>query len=102
MNLRHSHVGKTGLVPRQWGEPFFHLIHVVAKPECRLYDSAVPNHTLGEWARICRTQAAWTTDPPTKAFLVELAAEYEALASEAGEPLPTTEPLQPVRAPRRR
>jgi hypothetical protein len=45
-----------------------------------LYDSAVPNKTPEEWARICRVEAAWTLHPPTKALLLGLAREYEAMA----------------------
>ena len=40
-------------------------------------------HTPGEWARLCRVQAAWTTDLRTKAFLLEMAADYHALVSDA-------------------
>jgi hypothetical protein len=37
----------------------------------------------GERARICRVEAAWTMHPPTRALLLQLAEEYEALASRA-------------------
>jgi hypothetical protein len=42
----------------------------------------------GEWARLCRVEAAWATDSQTKALLLEMAAEYEALVSDALKPPP--------------
>ena len=41
------------------------------------------------WARICRTQAAWTTDPHTRSLLLELAEEYDSVEREAADPPPT-------------
>ena len=35
------------------------------------------DYSPGEWAHICRTQAAWATNPATKALLLELAREYD-------------------------
>jgi hypothetical protein len=40
------------------------------------------------WARICRVQAALTYDPTTRDFLLDLAAEYEALAAVKAAPDP--------------
>jgi len=42
----------------------------------------VPNKDALEWARICRLEAAKATLPNTKAFLLELAAEYEEIAGQ--------------------
>ena len=36
-----------------------------------------------QWARLCRIEAASATHPPTRDFLLELAAEYEGISGEA-------------------
>jgi hypothetical protein len=38
----------------------------------------VPRDDNGEWARICRIQAAWATHPETRRLLLDLAAEFQA------------------------
>jgi hypothetical protein len=54
----------------------------------------VLDHTPWEWARICRTQAALTADPQTKAFLLQLAEEYEAIVSAGLKPASAPEPVR--------
>ena len=44
--------------------------------------SGNPITAPAEWARRCRIEAARAIHPSTKAFLLELAAEYEAISGE--------------------
>ena len=61
-------------------------IEEAAAPERWSYDSSSANRPPGEWAavwaRICRTQAAVTKDPVTKACLIALAEDYAQFAEQ--------------------
>ena len=58
----------------------------------------MPNKTPRERAQICRTEAAWTLHPLTKALLLQMAEEYEAVASAAPGARETTPVWPTVRA----
>jgi len=66
------------------------------------YDSIVPKDDSGDWARLCRIEAAWTSHAPTRALLLSLAAEFETPTS--AEPVDAKkaepEPLATLRSPR--
>lgn len=47
-----------------------------------------------KWARTCHIEAVRATDPATKAFLQELASEYESIAGEAVDVDPDDAELQ--------
>ena len=53
-----------------------------------------------EWARRCRIEAARAIHPKTRAFLLDLAAEYEAIAGIAVELDPDDAELQSAVADR--
>ena len=44
----------------------------------------MPDRSPSEWARICRVQAATTTNEETRLQLIEMALEYEAQAAARG------------------
>jgi len=61
----------------------------IAAAALRHFNPNMPNARAGslmndaaEWARRCHIEAARAIHPSTKAFLLELAAEYEAIAGE--------------------
>lgn len=54
----------------------------------------------GDWARICRIEAARTTNRETRDFLLELAAKYEALAGRSAVIHPDDHELQSAVAER--
>lgn len=58
-------------------------MHVKARLVIPGYDSEMPRDDSGEWARICRIEAAWTSHPSTRELLLTLAAEFEELMSAA-------------------
>ena len=54
----------------------------------------MPGDDSGEWARICRIEAAWTSHPSTRNLLLTLADEFDATPSELaknsnGAPVPS-------------
>jgi hypothetical protein len=59
------------------------LIQVVVTKLAPDRHARVADLTTLEWARLCRVEAVRTTHVTTKAFLVELAGEFEALAGKA-------------------
>jgi hypothetical protein len=64
----------------------------MAPPNVGCTTLRVPNdHKPGEWERICRAQAALTTDPKTRALLLELADNYAEWAAKAAETVPPPE-----------
>ena len=53
-----------------------------------------PTMDARKWARTCHIEAVRATDPATKAFLQELASEYESIAGEAVDVDPDDAELQ--------
>jgi len=68
------------------GPPFFCALTSpsgltqIAAAALRVKIRIVPITDYPKWARICRTEAVATNEPATRAFLIELAQEYEAMA----------------------
>jgi hypothetical protein len=62
--------------------------------------SVVKDMDEGDWARSCRIEAARTADPQTRDFLLELAAEYEAISGRSAEIHPDDQDLQSAVAER--
>jgi hypothetical protein len=60
----------------------------------------MPNVNATEWARICRIEAARTSNPDTRDFLLEIAEGYEALAGVPADIHPDDEDLQQAVADR--
>lgn len=56
------------------------------------YDAQVSKFTPLEWAQICRVEAMRTSDAPMRALLLDLALEYEALASGEADPINPDDP----------
>jgi hypothetical protein len=47
--------------------------------------SAAMARTAADWARICRVEAARTVHPPSRALLLQMAAEYDLVAEREKE-----------------
>ena len=60
----------------------------------------MPTANAAEWARICRIEAARTSDPATREVLLDLAAGYEAIAGEPANIHPDDAELQQAVADR--
>lgn len=70
------------------------LTQFVASPRQCCLSNTVKNLTLSEWARLCRIEAMRTTHEATRALLVDLAAEYEAMAGRSVDIDPDDRDLQ--------
>lgn len=53
----------------------------MASDLCPPYDTLMLERSPGEWARVCRSQAALTSNKETRAHLLKMAADYEAEAA---------------------